>query len=93
MLSVKIGLMLIASSAISLIASTAVRAEQYPQFVEIVNQSSVLSSCQCAVSDQLVTDDAMLNDDNIGDKAIARFGCDCSAHRRSIAQTLIQQIR
>jgi hypothetical protein len=40
----------------------------------------------------LSADDALLNDDKIGDKAIARFGCDCAAHRRTIAQTLLNQI-
>ncbi len=93
MLSLKIGLMLITSSAVTLLATTAANAEQYPQYVEIVKQTSEISPCQCALSDPFGADDFALNDDNIGDQAIARFGCDCSAHRRSIAQTLIQQIK
>jgi len=96
MLNLKISLMLVASSAIALIATTAAHAEQYPQFVEIVKQSQQLSPCQCVTTrdslNQLNSDAAILNDDKIGDKAIAKFGCDCSAHRRSIAQILINQI-
>ena len=92
MLSLKISLMLITSSAVTLLVTTAAKAETYPQYIEIVKQSSDLSSCQCAITDPFATDDFALNDDKIGDQAIARFGCDCSAHRRTIAQTLINQI-
>jgi hypothetical protein len=97
MMSVKIGLMLIASSA-SLLAPIAIQAEIYPQYVEIVKQSA---TCQCtpaATSDELNADESfLLNDDKIGDKAVARFGCDCAAHRRTIfteistAKMLIKQ--
>ena len=96
MLSLKISLMLITSSAISLLVTTAAKAEIYPQYIEIAKQSS---PCQCASSNDplsslsnLSADNALLNDDKIGDKAIARFGCDCAAHRRAIAQTLLNQI-
>jgi hypothetical protein len=93
MLSLKISLMLITSSAVTLLVTTAAKAETYPQYIEIVKQSS---PCQCVSStdplSNLSADDALLNDDKIGDKAIARFGCDCAAHRRTIAQTLLNQI-
>lgn len=98
MINVKIGLMLIASSA-SFLAPIAIQAEIYPQYVEIVKQSA---TCQCATatSDNLNADEAfLLNDDKIGDKAIAKFGCDCAAHRRTVfsemrstAQMSIKQI-
>ncbi len=96
MINVKIGLMLIASSA-SLLAPIAIQAEIYPQYVEIVKQSA---TCQCATPDNLNADESfLLNDDKIGDKAIAKFGCDCATHRRTVfsemrstAQMLIKQI-
>jgi hypothetical protein len=105
-IGIKIGLILIASPAITLMIPAVAQAEAYPQYVEIVkSKQSLLCQCvndptQLSNSQQIgVNDTFILNDDKIGDKAIARFGCDCAAHRRTIAtemaasaQMLIKQI-
>jgi len=99
----KIGLMLITASTtlpFVMLTSGMVQAEIYPQYVEIVKQSAAISSaCQCSSvspeqsnSSSNLSDQAILNSDQIGEKAIAKFGCDCAAHRRTIAQFLINQL-
>jgi hypothetical protein len=75
-----------------------------PQFIEIVREPAInispsdtcsttrytctrlTNSADSPQSD--VDNDALLNDDKIGDAAIARSGCDCAGCRRAIAQLL-----
>lgn len=74
-----------------------------PQFIEIVRQSSPQSTNNYTVTrvtkDELtapatttsfLSEDVLLNDDKIGDAAIAKYGCDCAGCRRAIAQALVQ---
>lgn len=82
----KLSLMLLAGSTF---AGTA-HGQVYPQFIEIVNNAPM--SCQCLNALETESETAYLNDDSIGDRAISRFGCDCAAHRRVIANTLQEQI-
>lgn len=82
-----LSLMILASSTL---AGSAYGQVIYPQFIEIVNNSPI--SCQCINILDIDDESFYLNDDSIGDQAISRFGCDCSAHRRVIANSLQEQI-
>lgn len=95
MMSKKLGLILLGSSAslaIMLLSTSAVRSETIneksnSQSVEIVKQQSSQINDEANLGEEY-----WLNDDKIGDAAIARFGCDCANHRRTIAQTLQSQL-
>jgi hypothetical protein len=98
----KITLPLLASSASlvtmlaianSATAETITNSSNNPQFIEIVRQPSSQPNRNYTVNrltkDELVSplsEDALLNDDKIGDAAIKKYGCDCAGCRRAIAQ-------
>jgi hypothetical protein len=108
----KIGLMLVASSAsiaTMLVAIGSARAETSPNntnvySIEIVREPAIniSPSDTCSISRYTCTritnstdspqsdvdNEALLNDDEIGNAAIARFRCDCAGCRRAIAQLL-----
>jgi hypothetical protein len=106
MMNVKVVLTLIAGSsclAAMLLATSPARAESdtqnlNPQFIEIVRQPRSVSphpytSTRLSSKDDLVStlsDDALINDDKIGEAAIKKYGCDCAGCRRVIAQILQQ---
>lgn len=68
-----------------------------PRFVEISRESisqpasAITNFPSCHTTSDLPlgwTEDALNNDDKIGDASIARYGCDCTGCRKAIARAL-----